>query len=143
VDKTYYVIDGHHRVGLSKVSGVEFIDAEITELHSPFELEPDVDIADIMHLPQKQAFLRQSGPGLLATRCRIECSRPVGYVQLLENVQVYGYQLQEGRGELLSKEAVAADWYDTIYLASVADIEAAGLDKLMPYAPCSDLYLVA
>lgn len=140
VDNTYYVIDGLHRVGLSKVSGVEFIDAEITELHSPFGLEPDVDIADIIHLQQKQAFLRQSGLGLVRPNARIECSRPVGYVQLLENVQVYGFQLQEGRGELLSKEAVAADWYDTIYLTSVADIEAAGLDKLLP-SPISDLYL--
>ena len=141
VDKTYYVIDGHHRVGISKARKVEFIDAEITELHSPFELEPGIDLADIIHLQQRQLFLQQSGLGLVRPDARIAFSRPVGYVQLLENVQVYGFQLQHGRGEFLSKEAVAADWYDNIYLTSVHDIEAAGLDKLMPFAPISDLYL--
>ncbi|NNC92351.1 MAG: ParB N-terminal domain-containing protein [Acidimicrobiia bacterium] len=141
VDQTYYVIDGHHRVGISKVRKVEFIDAEITELHSPFELEPDVDIAAIIHLQQKQLFLQQSGLGLVRPDPRIECSRPVGYVQLLENLEVYGYHLQHGRGELLSREAVAADWYDTIYLKSVADIEEAGLTELLPHSPISDLYL--
>lgn len=141
VDHTYYVIDGHHRVGLSKARKVEFIDAEITELHSSFELEPGIDIADIIHLQQKQLFLQQSGLGLVRPQARLEVSRPVGYVQLLENVEVYGYQLQQGRGELLSREAVAADWYDNIYVKSVEDIEAAGLDKLMPFAPISDLYL--
>lgn len=141
VDKTYYVIDGHHRVGISKATGIEFIDAEITELHSPFELEPDVDIADIIHLQQKQLFLQRSGLGLVRPNARIEFSRPVGYVQLLENLQNYGYELQRGRGELLSSEAVAADWYDNIYLKSVHDIEAAGLRTLMPHSPISDLYL--
>jgi hypothetical protein len=141
VDKTYYVIDGHHRVGLSKARKVDYIDAEITELHSPYELEPGIDIADIIHLQQKQLFLQQSGLGLVRPQARIAVSRPVGYVQLLENVQVYGYQLQDGRGELLSREAVAADWYDNIYLKSVEDIEAAGLDKLLPQSPISDLYL--
>jgi hypothetical protein len=141
VDNTYYVIDGHHRVGLSRALGIEYIDAEITELHSPFELEPDVDIADIIHLQQKQLFLRQSGLLDVRPHARIECSRPVGYVQLLENVKVYGFDLHTGRGELLSREAVAADWYDNIYLTSIGDIEAVGLDKLMPNSAISDLYL--
>ena len=141
VDNTYYVIDGHHRVGLARTLGIEFIDAEITELHSPFELEPDVDIAAIIHLQQKQLFLQQSGLLHVRPGARIECCRPVGYVQLLENVQVYGYALHQARGEVLSREAVAADWYDNIYLKHIEDIESVGLDKLMPNSPISDLYL--
>jgi hypothetical protein len=54
---------------------------------------------------------------------------------------VHGYHLQQHREEVLSKEAVAADWYDNVYLKNVAEIEAVGLDKLMGNAPISDLYL--
>ena len=141
IDETYYVIDGHHRVGIARMRGMEFIDAEITELHSPFELEPDVDIADIIHLQQKRLFLEQSGLQLVRPEARIECSRPVGYVHLLENVQVYGYTLHVSRGELLSREAVAVDWYDNVYLKHIEDIEEVGLPQLMSHIPISDLYL--
>lgn len=141
IDNTYYVIDGHHRVGLARKLGIEFIDAEITELHSPFELEPDVDIAAIIHLQQKQLFLQQSGLVHVRPGARIECSRPVGYVELLENVQVYGFVLLQARGEVLSREAVGADWYDNVYLKHIEDIEAVGLDTLMPNTPISDLYM--
>ncbi len=141
VDNTYYVIDGHHRVGVAKAREIEFIDADITELHSPYELEPGDDLGDIIHLQQRRLFLQQSGLGLVRPDARIEFSRPVGYVQLLENLEVHGYHLLHERAEVLSREAVAADWYDNVYLRNVAEIEAVGLDNLMSHAPISDLYL--
>jgi hypothetical protein len=141
VDNTFYVIDGHHRVGVAKARGIEFIDADITELHSPYELEPGTDLADIIHLQQRRVFMQQSGLGRVRPNARIEFARPVGYVQLLENLEVHGYHLLRERGEVLSKEAVAADWYDNVYLTNVAEIEAVGLDKLLPGLPISGLYL--
>ncbi|MBT8194403.1 MAG: hypothetical protein KJP22_13440, partial [Acidimicrobiia bacterium] len=86
-------------------------------------------------------FLHQSGLGRVRPDARIEFSRPVGYVQLLENLEVHGYHLQQQAEQVLSKEAVAADWYDNVYLKNVAEIEAVGLDKLMGHTPVSDLYL--
>ena len=141
VGNTYYVIDGHHRVGVAKARGIEFIDADITELHSPYQLEPDDDLADIIHLQQRRIFLHQSGLGRVRPNARLEFSRPVGYVKLLENLEVHGYHLLRERGEVISKEAVAADWYDNVYLKNVREIEAVGLDKLMAHSPISDLYL--
>ncbi|NNC93524.1 MAG: ParB N-terminal domain-containing protein [Acidimicrobiia bacterium] len=141
VDETYYVIDGHHRVGIAKAREIEFIDADITELHSPYELEPDVDLADIIHLQQRRLFMQQSGLRLVRPDAKIEFSRPVGWVQLLENLEVHGYHLLQGRDEGMSKERVAVDWYDNVYLKNVAELEAAGLDKLMPHSTVSDLYL--
>lgn len=141
VDNTYFVIDGHHRVGVAKARGIEFIDADITELHSPYDLEPGTDLATIVHLPQKRLFMQQSGLGRVRPDARIDFSRPVGYVQLLENLEVHGYHLLQERGEVLSKEAVAADWYDNVYLKNVRELERAGLNELLPRSPISDLYL--
>lgn len=141
VDNTYYVIDGHHRVGIAKARGIEFIDADITELHSPYGLEPDANLSDIIHLQQKRLFLQYSGLGLVRPDARIEFSRPVGYVQLLENLEVHGYHLLRERGEVLSREAVAADWYDNVYMKNVAELEKAGLHEVAPHLPISDLYL--
>jgi hypothetical protein len=141
VDNTYYVIDGHHRVGVARARGIEFIDADITALHSPYELKPGDDLGDIIHLQQRRLFLHQSGLGRVRPDADFEFSRPVGYVQLLENLEVHGYHLQREREEVLSKEAVAADWYDNVYLKNLAEIKAVGLDKLMEHASISDLYL--
>ncbi|MBT8216977.1 MAG: hypothetical protein KJO17_09020 [Acidimicrobiia bacterium] len=141
IDKTFYVIDGHHRVGIAKARGIEFIDADITELHSPYELEPGVDLADIIHLQQRRLFMRQSGLQLVRPDARIEFSRPVGYVQLLEHVYTYGYHLLRKRDKILSEAAVAADWYDNVYLPNVAELEDAGLTALVPGRPIGDLYL--
>jgi hypothetical protein len=141
VDETYYVIDGHHRVGIAKAREIEFIDADITELHSPYELEPGVDLAEIIHLQQRRLFMQQSGLGRVRPNARIEFSRPAGYVQLLENLEVHGYHLLQERQEILSKEAVAADWYDNVYLKNVAELEAIGLDKLIAHSSISGLYL--
>ena len=85
--------------------------------------------------------MQQSGLSLVRPKARIEFSRPVGYVQLLEHVHTYGYHLIRQRNEILSKEAVGADWYDNMYLPNITALEEAGLVALMPDRPIGDLYL--
>ncbi len=72
---------------------------------------------------------------------RIDLTRPYGYQQLLEHVRVHGYNLMQERGELLSPEEVAADWYDRVYVPTVAAIQSESLPDLVPRAKTGDLYL--
>jgi len=45
------------------------------------------------------------------------------------------------RGEVLSPEKIAADWYDRVYLPTVEAIKREGLWELFPEATKGDLFL--
>ena len=65
---------------------------------------------------------------------RIDLTRTYGYQQLLEQVKVHGYVVMQERGELLTSEEVAADWYDHVYLPTVDAIRSEDLAGLIPHA---------
>lgn len=137
----YFVVDGHHRVAVAKQRDVEFIDAEITELKTHQPLGADVDIAEIIHREQEQVFMESSGLERSRPRARIEFSRPLGYVELLELVQAHGYHLMMERGEVLAPEEVAADWYDHVYLPALDALTKEGMRAAFSDATEADLFL--
>ena len=57
----YFVADGHHRVALAHERGVEFLDADVTRLHTNYALPPDVDVAQLVHTEQQRLLLEESG----------------------------------------------------------------------------------
>jgi hypothetical protein len=139
----YFISDGHHRVSLARERGAAFIDAEITRLHTNYELPPDVDVARLVHTEQQRVLLEQSG--LARSRpdaARIEFARPRGYPECLESIKAHGYDLaRAGDGTLPPAEKVAADWYDNVYLPGVAAVDRAGLRELFPFKTEADLFL--
>ena len=141
IDGRYFVVDGHHRVAIAKQRGTEFIDAEVTQLRSRTPLPPDADIGAIIMAEQQRRFMEESGLGLARPQARIEFSRPQGYIELLEHIKIHGYHMMMERGELLSVEEIAADWYDRVYLPTVEAIHREGLSELWPKATDADLFL--
>lgn len=141
VDDAYFVVDGHHRVAIAKQRGVEFIDAEVTELVSRYEIPEDVDLAQLVMTEQERIFMEESGLERARPEARIELSRPHGYAELLDNVKVHGYNLMMERGEMLSREEIAADWYDRVYLPAVEAIRKESLLRVFPHATEADLFL--
>jgi hypothetical protein len=136
VRDSYFVVDGHHRVAIAKQKKIEFIDAEITELRTRYEIPEGADVGRIIYASQQQLFMAESG--LEAT---IEFSRPHGYVELLELVKVHGFHLMLERGTVLPVEEIAADWYDRVYLATVAEIGDHQLMRAFPQHTEADLFL--
>jgi hypothetical protein len=141
LDGSYFVVDGHHRVAVARQLGVESIDAEITHLRGRWRLPEGADIGRIIMAEQQQLFLEESGLARARPETRIEFSRPPGYIELLENIKIHGYNLIVERGEILSKEEIAADWYDRVYLPTVGAIKREGLWDLWPHATKADLFL--
>lgn len=141
IGDAYFVVDGHHRVGVAKQRAVEFIDAEITELKTREPLGADVDIAEIIHREQRQIFMEESGLDRSRPQASIEFSRPLGYLELLELVQVHGYHLMLERGQVLAPEVVAADWHDNVYLPAVDTLSKEGLREAFADRTDADLFL--
>jgi hypothetical protein len=141
VDGRYFLVDGHHRVAIAKRRGVQNIDADITRLRTRYPLPPDADIGRIIHVEQQRVFMDQSGLERSRPEAVIELTRPQGYVELLEQVKVHGYNLMRERGEVLADEDVAADWYDRVYQPAAEAIRTEGLPQLYPAATEGDLFL--
>lgn len=118
--EAYFVIDGHHRVAIARRRGIEYIDAEVTELRSDWTLPADADMQLIIHVEQQRWFEEASGLAQAHPETRIELSRTADYVELLESVQIHGYHLMRKLDRVLPPPEIAADWYERVY-APVTD----------------------
>jgi hypothetical protein len=137
----YFVADGHHRVALGRERGADYIDAEITHLHTNYEIPPDVDVCTLVHTEQQRIFGEESGLTQARPEAGIEFSRPGGYPELLEGVKVHGYDLASRLGWLPSRSEVAADWYDTVYLPGIEALHRESLPEVYAYKTDADLFL--
>lgn len=84
----YFVLDGHHRVAIARQRGAETIDAEVTLLTARWHLDADADVVELIHAEQERIFMEDSGLAAAQPTLRIRVSRPVHYLELLENVQI-------------------------------------------------------
>jgi hypothetical protein len=137
----FFVSDGHHRVALARERKADFIDAEVTRLHTNYDLPPDVDVGRLLHTEQQRLLLEESGLGRARPDAVIEFARPRGYPELLEVIKAYGYDLARERGTLPAPEEVAGAWYDDVYRPGVEAVRRAGLDAAHPYKTEADLFL--
>lgn len=137
----YFVIDGHHRVAIARQRGLETIDAEVTELKARWHLPADADIVDLIHAEQERIFMDESGLGRIHPEVRMRFSRPVGYIQLLETVQLHGYHLMLETERVLSPADIAEDWYEKVYLPTIEAVHGERLDEVCPEATDPDRFL--
>ena len=128
-------------VHVARQRDVQYIDAEVTRIRTRSPLPPDADIPRIIHTQQERLFMEESGLGEARPDAAIRFSRPQGYVELSDAVKVHGFHLMEEGGAVLSRGAIAADWYDRVHLPVVVAMHDAGLFELYPRALEGDLFL--
>lgn len=140
--EAYFVVDGHHRVAITRQRGGEVIDAEVTRMEARWTLPPDADVVELIHAEQEWIFMHESGLARSKPGARIRFSRPSGYIELLENTQIHGYHLMLGAGSVLDRAEIARDWYETVYEPSVRELRQ-GTDESCADATDADLFLWA
>jgi len=137
----YFVVDGHHRVALSRRQGGAFIDAEVTRLRTSHRLHPGVDVLDLVHTEQHRRFKERTNLKEVASGAVIEFSRPIGYGELLQVIQAHAFELSESRGELVTLAEATRDWYATSWLPALAAIDSTGLRRAYDFKTDGDRYL--
>lgn len=137
----YFVIDGHHRVAIARERGIETIDAEITELRARWRLGADADVVELIHAEQQRIFMEQSGLDRVRPELCINFSRPVGYIQLLETIQLHGYHAMLAAGRALDPAEISVDWLEHMYEPTIEAIRREGLDQVYPDVTEADLFL--
>lgn len=85
--------------------------------------------------------MEESGLDRLRPELCITLSRPVGYIELLETIQLHGYHAMLAAGKALDPSEISADWLENVYEPTVAAIRREGLDRLNPEATEADLFL--
>jgi hypothetical protein len=86
-------------------------------------------------------FMEESGLAQSRPEVRIRFSRPVGYVELLENVQIHGYHLMLQAGDVVPRRVMAEDWYERVYLPTVDAIRVADFEGFCAGATYPDRFL--
>jgi hypothetical protein len=137
----YFVIDGHHRVALARQRGMTSIDAEVTESTARWHLSASADAEELLHAEQERLFMSESGLADVRADARVRFSRAVGYLQLLEAVQIHGYTLMLAAQRPLDRGEVAGDWYANVYRPAVELIAAAAPTTICADATESDAFL--
>jgi hypothetical protein len=140
--ETYFVIDGHHRVALTRRRGGDTIDADVTELVARVPLPPGADMVEVVLRELERIFLEDSGLHEARPGVRLAASRPAIYLELLENLQVHGYHLMRERERVLGEAEIAADWYDRVYAPLMRAVERDRLGTDLRDAPDADLFLL-
>ena len=142
VDDVYFVRDGNHRVSVARQMGNKTIEAHVTELPTPVDLEPGMTkkaldlaaaYAEFLHITR----LNQRRPH----HTPIELTEPRRYIDLLGHVYLHQRTLQLDGVCDCSLEEAAADWYDNVYRPAVTLIRKYNALELFPKRAEGDLYL--
>ncbi|HWI00117.1 MAG TPA: hypothetical protein VNT27_07285 [Propionibacteriaceae bacterium] len=126
----YFVEDGHHRVALALERHAEFIDAHVTRLETNYQVGPEVDVSQLIHTEQQRVLLEESGLNRARPDASVEFTLLDGYTQTREIIKAHGYDLARTRKTMPTREEVAADWYDNVYLPAVEAARRASLPEL-------------
>ena len=125
----YYVLDGHHRVGVAREIGMTFMDADV------IQFLPEEDS------PARLLSLERSRFELTTGLRDIDLREPGEYPRLRDEIDEHQWLLGEaGDGEVALKMA-ARSWYEKVYARVVVAIMTHGLTKAFPDRTLAEIYL--
>lgn len=142
VGDVYFVRDGNHRVSVSKEMGAKTIQAHVTELSSPVPFYAGMTDRDINEASAYASFLEQTG--LSRTRFHhqsIRLSDPSRYPDLFNLIGVHRQIMTRVKGQPVSLDHAAADWYDNVYRPAVTLMRKYKMMDEHPERTEADLFL--
>jgi len=140
----YFVRDGNHRVSVALQRGQEFIDAEVTTLHTDLKLDETMSMEDlrreVIEYEKKRFFeitkLRRYRPD-----AALEFTAPGRFDEAYKHILGHKYYMNlDKEKELPLKDAVIS-WYDNVYHPIIDIIEAEKVISRFPGRTVSDLYI--
>jgi uncharacterized ParB-like nuclease family protein len=115
VDDSYYVIDGHHRVSVSRNLGRPTINARVINIRTRAPLTGGADTHSLLNAAEYAAFLETTQLHRTRPQARLECSRLGRYDIILDHILGHAYFLALQRQGAVPLPEAAASWYDHVY----------------------------
>jgi hypothetical protein len=122
----HFVRDGHHRVSVARALGRTAIDAYVTEVGTKIGAGRSLSLSDLPLKGHERVFFERV-PLPPDKRAHIKLSDNWRYAELAEGVEAWGFRLIQRRGEILTREQVALEWFDEDYKPIVNMLGEAGL----------------
>jgi hypothetical protein len=141
VDDLYFVLDGNHRVSVSRHFGSETIEAYVKEFRTDVDLEPDDNIEDVVLKAEWNELMADTQLYWVRPEVEIKVTVIGRYREIKEHITVHRYYMGQERGEEISIEEASASWVDHIYLPAVKEIRNQKLLDDFPGRTETDLYL--
>lgn len=142
VDDVYFVRDGNHRVSIARQQEFKTIQAHVTELDTPIDLEPEMtsqmwETAEAYSDFLRHTRLDKNRPGKNTV---IRLSEPSRYQGLLEHIKLT-QQVLERDGKPATLEEAAIHWHDTIYVPIIHIVRQFDILQYFQDRTEADLYL--
>ena len=143
IGEVYFVADGNHRVSVARANGFSDIEAYVTEIPIDAGIEPGDTLDEAIIKAERVRFMAETGIAGCYPHLDIYFTRPGGFPQLLEHVQIHRRLMprEPGDGALVSLEIAACDWYENAYLPIVESIRERQLLRRFPGRTAGDLYV--
>ena len=141
VGQVYFVVDGHHRVSVTREQGQIYIEAEVRECATRVNITPNIRPEDLEILENKVNFLERTSLDDLIPDANIKLTIPDGFDRMLEHIAVHRYFMGLDLKRDIPEQEAIIHWYDTVYLPIVKVIRDTEILKDFPDKTEGDLYL--
>ena len=141
VGEAYFVLDGNHRVSVSRQEGFSHIQAHVIEVKTDVPLTPDVQPDDLIVKAEYAEFLEQTDLKILFPEADMSLSVPGHYPRLLDHIEVHRYFMGLDFQRDISYPEAVAHWYENIYLPLLEPLRERGMLRWFPGRTETDLYL--
>ena len=143
IDQVYFVLDGHHRVSIAKEIGATHIQANVIQVHTKVQLDPDDQPDDLIIKAEYTEFLEQTKLDESRPEANLLVTAPGKYPHLIEQIECHRFILGEidPLENSITIEQAATKWYDEIYEPVVKTIRRRGILRDFPGRTETDLFL--
>ncbi len=137
----YFVKDGNHRVSVAREKGQAYLDAYVTEIHTPGKIDQDTDINELVMEQEYADFINSTHLDKLVPNNDFRFSIPGQYDKLLQHISVHRWFMGEKLDRSLTDDEAVLGWYREVYLPLVRIIRKDGILEDFPQRTEMDLYL--
>jgi hypothetical protein len=141
VDRTYFVVDGHHRVSVARELGRAYVDARVIEARARVPVSTNLDADSLQIAGEHTRFLERTRLDILRSEQNVEFTTFGAYEWALEHIALHRQAMSEERGRMVTQDEAVVDWYDHIYLPLVRIIREKDILAEFPRRTEADLFL--
>jgi nucleotide-binding universal stress UspA family protein len=141
ISQVYFVLDGHHRVSVTRELGSTYIQAYVTEVYTRAPLSAEVQPGELTVKAEYADFLEWTH--LDEVRPRVDLSMTIsGQYEVLEaQIEAHRQVISSKKEQEIGYEEAVGSWYDELYSPVVRVIREQGVLEAFPGWTETDLYM--
>jgi hypothetical protein len=141
VGEIYFVVDGNHRVSVSRQHGYDKIEAYVTEFVAPIRPRTDEGIDEILIEAEQAAFLEKAGESNAAAAQAMTFTCAGCYEEVTQQVETYRQQKEFMKDKAYSFEQAFPEWFAEVYGPAIEAIRENDLVSQFPDRTEADLFV--